>query len=149
MTFKLSKEQSTKRLALADDLRAKAAALNVAIDAFNRGVEPPCRTVAEAQASYNETLEMARALAAGVAEPAQARFDAKSERWQDGEAGTRFRSWIEHWEMTLEEVDLDLPEPLEQLDPETHAGEIEDAPAAPEELKFRVGPNTTIAAHRN
>ncbi len=78
---------------------------------------------------------MARSLAAGVAEPAQAQFDAKSERWQDGDTGTLVRSWIEHWEMTLEEVDLDLPEPLEELDPGTHAGEIEDAPAAPEELE--------------
>jgi hypothetical protein len=134
MTFKLSKDQSAERIALAADLRTRAATLNVAIDAFNRGIEPLCRAVAEAQAGYNETLERTRALVAGVAEPAQAQFDARSERWQDGETGTRVRSWIDEWEMTLDDLDLDLPEPLEELDLDLHAGEIEDAPATPEEL---------------
>ena len=111
MTFKLSKEQSAKRHALAADLRAKAAVLNVAIAAFNQGIEPLSRAVSEAQAGYNETLEMARALAGNVAETAQEAFDAKSEKWQDGETGTQVRSWIDEWEMNLDEVDLDLPEP--------------------------------------
>ena len=101
MTFKLSKDQSAERIALAADLRTRAATLNVAIDAFNRGIEPLCRAVAEAQGGYNETLERARALVAGVAEPAQAQFDARSERWQDGETGTRVRSWIDAWEVCL------------------------------------------------
>jgi hypothetical protein len=135
MTFKLSKEQSAKRQALAADLRAKAVALNIAIAAFNRGVEPLSRTVAEAQAGYNETLEMARALANGVAETAREEFDGKSERWQDGETGTQVRSWIEQWEMSLDEVDLDLPEALEELDPDAHADELEDAPVSPLELE--------------
>ena len=77
---------------------------------------------------------MARALTDSVAETAREVFDAKSEKWQDGETGTRVRSWIDEWEMTLDDLDLDLPEPLEELDPDLHAGEIEDAPATPEEL---------------
>jgi hypothetical protein len=81
MTFKLNKEHLAKRQALVADLRAKAAVLNVAIVAFNRGVEPLSRAVADAQAGYNETLEMARALANSVAETAREEFDAKSERW--------------------------------------------------------------------
>jgi len=135
MPFKLNKEQSAKRRALAADLRAKAAVLNVAIAAFNRGIEPLSRAVAEAQAGYNEALEMARALAASVAETAREEFDAKSERWQDGETGTQVRSWIEQWEMNLDEVDLELPEALEELDPDAHAGELDDAPATPLELE--------------
>jgi hypothetical protein len=135
MTFKLSKDKSAKRLVLAADLRVKAAALNVAIVAFNRGVEPLSRAVADAQAGYNETLEMARALADTVAETAREAFDAKSEKWQDSETGIQVRTWIDEWEMSLDEVDLDLPEPLEELDPDAHADELEDAPAALEELK--------------
>jgi hypothetical protein len=135
MTFKLNKEQSAKRQALGADLRTKAAVLNIAIAAFNRGVEPLSRAVAEAQAGYNETLEKARALANSVAETAREEFDAKSERWQDGETGTQVRSWIEQWEMNLDEVDLELPEALEALDPDAHANELEDAPATPLELE--------------
>lgn len=135
MTFKLSKDQSAEGLALAAELRTKAAALNAAIEDFNRGVEPLCRAVADAQADYNATLAVARALAADIAETAQTQFDARSERWQVGETGIRVRSWIDEWEMNLDELDLDLPEPLEVLAPDLHAGEIEDAPAGPEELE--------------
>ena len=40
-------DQSAERIALAADLRTRAATLNVAIDAFNRGIEPLCGAVAE------------------------------------------------------------------------------------------------------
>ena len=38
-----------------------------------------------------------------------------------------------------------LPEPLEELDPDLHAGEIEDAPATPEELDAPVRPDVSLA----
>ena len=133
MTFKLSKEQLARRVALAAELRTKAAALNIAIAAFNRGVEPLSQAVAEARDGYNATLATARALADSIAEAAREQFDAKSGRWQNGDAGSQVRSWIEQWEMSLDEVDLELPEPLEELDPDAHADEIEDAPARPME----------------
>jgi hypothetical protein len=139
MTFKLSKDQSAERVDLAAELRARAEAVNVAIAAFNGGVEPLCRAVAEAQAGYNATLDLARALAAGIAETAQAQFDAKFWRWRASEAGIRVHSWIDAWEMmNLEKLDLDLPEPLEALDPDLHAREIEAAPATLEELESPV-----------
>jgi hypothetical protein len=37
--------------------------------------------------------------------------------------------------MNLDEVDLDLPEALEELDPDAHADELEGAPATPVELE--------------
>jgi hypothetical protein len=48
-------------------------------------------------------------------------------------SASHVRSWIEQWEMNLDEVDLDLPEPLEELDSDAHADELEDAPATPVE----------------
>jgi len=134
MIFKLTEDQSAARVALAAELRAKAAALNLAIDAFNREVEPLYRAVAAAQADYNQTLDVARRLAAGITEIAQAQFDTRFKRWQDSETGVRVRSWIDGWEMNLDELDLALPEPLEAFDPGVHADAIEAAPATPEEL---------------
>jgi hypothetical protein len=136
MSFKLSKEQSADRKALAATLRTRAAALNIAIAAFNRAVEPFAKAVIEVQNDYNEVLETARALANNIAEVAQEEFDAKSARWQDGERGVQVRSWIEQWQMSLHEVDLDLPEVLPDIDPDEHAGELEDAPASPKELVY-------------
>jgi hypothetical protein len=82
----------------------------------NRSVDL-CHAVAEAQTGCNETLEMAHAVAASVAESAQTLFD-DNERWQDGETGNQVGTWIDYSELSLDEVDLDLPEPLEELDRE-------------------------------
>jgi hypothetical protein len=135
MSFKLSKEQSAEREALAALLRKRAAALNIAIAAFNREVEPFAEAVAEAQNEYNEVLASARTLASNIAEAAQEEFDAKSERWQEGEKGLQVRSWVEQWQMSLDDIDLELPEALTEIDPEEQAGELEDAPARPMELE--------------
>ena len=37
--------------------------------------------------------------------------------------------------MSLDDIDLGLPEPLEEIDPDEHAGVIEDAPGGPDELE--------------
>ena len=135
MAFKLSREQLAKRHTLASDLRDKALTLNIAIAAFNHGVEPLAKAVAEAQDAYNETLEVARSLADGIAADARERFEAKSERWQESDNGIQIRTWIEQWEMSLDDIELDLPEPLEEVEPEDHASQIEDAPGSPIELE--------------
>jgi hypothetical protein len=140
MAFRLSRDQLAHRRAFADVLREKARALNIAIAAFDRGVEPLAQAVAKAQDAYNETLAEARSLANSIAEYAQEQFGAKSERWQNSDKGIQIRSWIEQWEISLDNVDVYLPEPLEEIDPEEHAGELEDAPAGPVELKHEHSP---------
>jgi hypothetical protein len=41
------------------------------------------------------------------------------------------RSWIEQWEVSLEDVDLELPEPLQEVAPDAQAGALEGAPPSP------------------
>jgi hypothetical protein len=130
MAFKLNREQLVKRHALASDLRDKALTLNITIAVFNQGVEPLAKAVAEAQDAYNETLAATRRLADGVAESAREQFEAKSKRWQEGEKGQQVQEWFEQWEISLDDVDLELPQPLQEIDPEDHAGKIEDAPGS-------------------
>jgi hypothetical protein len=57
-----------------------ARALNVAISAFNQGVEPLSRTLTNALDDYNGALAMARSLIGFVADTARDEFEAKSER---------------------------------------------------------------------
>jgi uncharacterized coiled-coil protein SlyX len=135
MVFKVNKDQLTLRDALAADLRARADALNATIAAYNREIEPLSRAVAETQAGYNETMERARSLAGQISETAQEAFDAKSERWQDSDTGIQVRGWIEQWQMSLDDVDLELPEALEEIDPEEHAAALESGPGRPAELE--------------
>jgi hypothetical protein len=133
VAFRLSQRQLAERDALAVDLREKTKALNAAIAAFNQAIEPLSRTVIEAQDDYNAILEKARALAEGVTEAARDEFDARSERWQGSDEGIKVRIWIEQWEVSLDDIDLEVPEPLTEIDPEEHALEIEDAPSGPME----------------
>ena len=109
VAFKISKQQLAERDALAAGLRKKAEALNVAISAFNQAIKPASQAVHEALEDYNEILEKARTLASSVTEAAQEEFDAKSEKWQDSDKGVQVRSWIEQWEVSLDDVDLECP----------------------------------------
>jgi hypothetical protein len=138
MAFKISNEQLARRRALAADLRERGRALNIAIAAFNREIAPLVQHVAEALDGYNESLERARDLADNIAAAAQEAFDAKSDKWQDSDKGDQVRHWIEQWEMSLDEVALDFPTVFEEIDPEKHAGELEDAHGSPRELEHRV-----------
>ena len=131
--FKLSKRQLVERDVLAAGLREKAAALNAAIAAFNQAIEPLSRPVVEALDDYNTILEKARAFAGGVTEAAHDAFDAKSERWRGSDKGIQVRSWIEQWEVSLDDIDLDVPEPLTEIDPDQQALEIEGPPQVPTE----------------
>jgi hypothetical protein len=131
VAFQISKQQLAERDALAADLRKNAEALNIAIAAFNQAIEPLSQAVGAALEDYNGILAKARTLADGVTEAAQAEFDAKSEKWQESDKGIEVRTWIEQWEMSLDDVDLELPEPLTEIDPDEHAGALESAPGAP------------------
>jgi hypothetical protein len=72
-------------------------------------------------------------LASSVTEVTQQEFDAKSEKWQESDKGIKARCWIEQWEMSLDDVDLDLPEPLTEIDSGEHGGRIEGTPPNPTE----------------
>ena len=135
MAFKASRDQLTRRDALAADLRRNANELNVAIAEYNEKLDPLVRAVVEAQARYNDTMERARTLTSEISDPAQAGFEAKSNRWQESDAGIRIRLWIEQWEMSLDDVELDLPEPLDEIDPEEHASQLEAGVSKPAELE--------------
>jgi len=135
MAFRTTKDQLARRDALAAELRRRARLLNAAIAEFNRQLDPIVHAITEAQANYNEAMESARTLTGEISASAQERFDARSERWQDSDAGTQIRVWIEQWEMSLNDVELDLPERLEEIDPEEHAGALANGPDKPAELE--------------
>jgi hypothetical protein len=135
MPFKVSKKLLTARDNIAAQLRKKATALNLAIATFNREVKPLAEAVADAQADYNALVELARNLTSEIADAAQDKFDAKSQKWQDSDQGVQVRLWIERWQVGLDDVELDLPEWLEEIDPEEHAGQLEAGVGNPAEME--------------
>jgi hypothetical protein len=132
--FTLSKEQLTERAAFAAALRSKGAALNTAILLFNQAIEPLSQAVRDALEDYNGILESAHTLTGRVVETAQAAFDARSKKWQATDKGIQVRRWIEEGEMSFDDVDLELPKPLQDVDvPGTvafdHPRKVRSAPA--------------------
>ena len=67
-------------------------------------------------------LGRARTLADGIVATAQAAFDAKSVKGQESDEGIQVRSWIEQWEVSLDDIDLELPEPLSEVANDEQAG---------------------------
>jgi hypothetical protein len=127
VVFKLSKQELAECKALAADLRKHAGRLNTAIVASNAAVEPLSQAVGEEQEDYNGILEKSHAC--------QQRHRCGSAeircKWQQGDTGIQVRCWIDQWEMDLDDVDLELPEPLTEIDPDEHGGRIEGAPPDP------------------
>jgi hypothetical protein len=132
MPFKLTKDQITERAALAADLRRQGDALAAAIVAFNTAFGPVAELLTGAAAAYNQSLGSARNFAYAIAEEARGEFDDKSERWQEGDKGTEADAWIQQWEdASLDDVDFEPPEPMEEIDPSAHAVTLEDLPDSP------------------
>jgi len=106
MAFKLSKQQAVERNWLTEELRQQGKTLNAAIVAYNAAVGPASKALDEVVEEYNGILERARTLAGVVVDAAQEELDGKSQRWQEGDKGSRVRSWIERWEINLDGVDI-------------------------------------------
>jgi hypothetical protein len=133
VAFKLSKRQLAERDALVISLREKAAALNVAIAAFNHAIEP---NSSPSSKHGMTTMRFSRRLAPfPVVSPKRRMRNSTpgSERCQQSDKGIQVRSWIEQWELNLDDIDLEMPEPLTEIDPDERALEIEDAPPNPTE----------------
>jgi hypothetical protein len=131
MAFKLSKQQTAERNRLAEDIRQEGAMLNAAIVAYNAAVGPLSEALDTAVERYDEILERARTLTTTVVDAAQEEFDRKSGKWQESDKGTRVRSWIEQWEVSLDGVNIDPFSPLEEIDPEMDADAIGKLPVDP------------------
>lgn len=114
---KISKEHKLTIAALVEELEKKAELIGKANE-----------VVAEAVAEYNEALEKAREFRDEIVGAMQEYHSERSEKWQEGDAGSAYQEWIDAWEaMELDE----LPEP-DEIDIPEHAAEIEQGPHEPD-----------------
>ena len=128
MAFKLTKEQRADRDRFVQALREKGEALAGAVEAYNTALEELGKPVLAALEAYNEALSDARIFAEEVGQAIDDQIAEKSERWQDGEKGEKAAEWRDEWQgATLDDVELELPEPLEEPDLDA-AGALEELP---------------------
>jgi len=127
MAFKLTKEQTAARDALAGRLEEAREKLDSAVVTAARGV------LQEEIDAYNGLLSEVKSFADDVAQDWENDFEEKSERWQDGDTGQAVRELIEAWQnVDFEGVDIDTPDPEVSFDAEVHSELLTDLPTEKE-----------------
>jgi len=126
---KLSRDDEAKICELAETLRKEWDA----VDETKEAILEALNRYNEAVLKFNEHVGEARNFVVGLADKAQEYADERSERWQEGDAGSAYMAWIDE----MQGLDLeDLEEvPIENLglaeDPE-YADALDELPREPE-----------------
>lgn len=130
---KLSKPHETERSEHVANLREAQTSLEAAVEAFNSGLEELAQPVADAVERYNEALANAREFCEGVASEMESYYDERSEKWQDGDAGSNYSAWKDAWDdaANADDIAVDMPEPIEMLDVD-HAETLDDLQPEPD-----------------
>lgn len=110
----LSKEQTARREQIYGDLTERESALNQAVVEFNLLLEERLVVVQEAQTSFNDSVARVNDFIGEIRDAQETYADCRSEKWRETEAGEAYASWMNDWDIELDEVDLDLPEPLDE-----------------------------------
>lgn len=115
--MKLNKTQAQK-LGFAQDSASKAhGTLCEALAAYNTALDEARGALAIAVDAYNEARETTQEIIVEIGEELREVFDAKSEKWQESDAGESAGSFISTFEdCELEEFSPDMPEDLEEPD---------------------------------
>lgn len=132
MAFKLSKKQETERNGYVTGLTEASNALNDAIREFNEMMAEHREKVANAADLYNEMVGHVNEFITNVAETAREEWEEKSERWQEGDAGKAADSWIQAWERSFGEYELETPNDMEEFDASDDPITLEELPDSPE-----------------
>lgn len=130
---RMTRQQIKERDDLAGKVEEAGTKLNETIGKFNSTLEDAKAELEGAQSELNEAINNANAMREQIQGDMESYVDERSEKWQEGDAGNQYQSWIEAWSNELEEVELDLPESLEEIDVESIVAEFRDAPTSPDE----------------
>jgi uncharacterized protein YukE len=100
---KLTKVQLTRRDELVAEMRKRHEAVQAAV------------------ADLNATIQQANELIVEVHDDQEAFYNERSEKWQEGDAGTAYQDWMSEWESEIDEVESpeeDFIESFESLSAE-------------------------------
>jgi coenzyme F420-reducing hydrogenase alpha subunit len=130
---KLSKTQDQERTRLADELQEKHEALEQAVDQFNQTLTEAREKLETVIGEYNAALEETRAFVEEIASDMETYYDERSEKWQEGDAGTNYSDWKDQWDINeFNDVEIEFPDDL-NFDVEEHGTKLADLPSEPGE----------------
>ena len=125
MAFKLTKAEVKEGAQIAAALEEALAILDKACEVFNNDLESMRLVVQDAIDGYNDKLSDARQFSEDLATRFEIEIDEKSEKWQEGEAGSAASELKDAWEaLELDDIEADLPDDI-KIDLE-HASDLRD-----------------------
>lgn len=124
----LAKEQRRRVEEVAERLRTARTALDNEIEIYNAALNKAWTDLNAKLETYNEAARDAKELAEEVHSDLENFHDERSEKWQESDAGSAFRSWVEEWgNASFDDADRDEPVELD-LDQEDYAEALESLP---------------------
>ena len=98
MTFKISQKDKARIDSVAHALREQTGKLDDAVRIFNEQLDAARVALGSAVGAYNEALGTAKNLMEDVHRQMQAEFEARSEKWRDGDEAEPVQAWISELE---------------------------------------------------
>ena len=130
----LNKHDRTAFEALADRLEDKRAELLRQGKLANDYIQQMLADLKEAERAYNEVVEEANELLSQTFDRAQDTASKRTEAWRDSDAGDRFATWADAFNLELEQAAIVWPDPVEvEVDVlNENVRSLRDLPTAPE-----------------
>jgi len=82
------------------------------------------------QQRHNELIGEANAFTEEIHQEQESYQGERTDTWQDGENGQSYKAWAAEWDLTLDEIDIACPEPIEEPDMDS-AEALRDLPNQP------------------
>lgn len=130
---RLSKQEIEDRDRRNKALRDALAEVNRQIDTFNAAMDEHWRAVEDAVSVYNEAVGEVNGWLSDIHSAQEAHYDEKSEKWQEGERGEAYQSWMQEFENEVEEAEVSKPDDVDAVEPGFGPDEIENLPEEPEQ----------------
>ena len=111
----LTREQIQTKLNLTQLLSEVGEDLQGAIARHNLLLESACNEIEALAGRYNEIRQEAQDFIEGIHDEQEAYSSDRSDRWHEGDAGQTYGEWKDAWGIDLEEVDITLPDGIEEV----------------------------------
>lgn len=126
----LTREQIQIKLKLALQLTEAGEDLQEAIRRFNETLHTASAEIQNLQGRFNELVQEAQGFVQSIHDEQETYRDERSDRWNESDAGQSYGAWMDAWDASLEEIDLDLPDEIEEVSMEA-LETIRDLPDRP------------------
>lgn len=113
---KLGKGELTDKARIVGEVDEAKTELEEAVAEYNKVVEEAKGKVTAALEKLNGTIESANEWRSNINNEQDTYYDERSEKWQEGDAGSAYSDWKDNYSTEFDAVEIDLPDELEMPD---------------------------------